>query len=242
MQTLACYLYPVLLECQVITTETVTTRYPIVYANRIKLYKAADNKLKLLFKNNDQKSVDFSGYTVQFSIFKNTASPAVTTAVTLPTSQTATTNAVLTINSILDELDPGFYNYAIDATDGNGNDVVVYSDDNYGVVGQLEIVLRHQNTTTAVQLVPNLGTTNYAAGNSSLHTFQIAYAGFTGTVNFQGSLDLQPSQFTSWFTFDTQTLIAASGQQLYTYTGSYPWVRLVITTTAGTISNILYLS
>lgn len=254
MQTLACYLYPILLECQVITNESTTTRYPIVYANRIKLYKHANNQIKLLFKNNDQKSIDFAGYTVQFNIFKNQTSPAKSTAVTIPIPAAVglvvpkVSSAVLTINSILDDLEPGLYNYSIDAgaPQGEGaavlDDPLMYTDDNYSVVGELEIILTHQPTPSAVALVPNLGITNYAAGNSQQHTFQFNYINFTGTVTFQASLDPQPGLSNSWFTFATVTPVAANTNTLYTYTGSYVWVRVRIATTSGTISKILYLS
>jgi len=254
MQTLACYLYPILLECQVITNESTTTRYPIVYANRIKLYKHANNQIKLLFKNNDQKSIDFAGYTVQFNIFKNQTSPAKSTAVTIPIPAAVGTvvpkvsQAVLTINSILDDLEPGLYNYSIDAGAPQGEGVAVlddplmYTDDNYSVVGEVEVILTHQPTPSAVTLVPNLGVTNYAAGNSQQHTFQFNYINFTGTVTFQASLDPQPGLSNSWFTFATVAPVAANTNSLYTYTGSYVWVRVQVATTSGSISKILYLS
>jgi hypothetical protein len=225
-----------------------------VYANRIKLYKHANNQIKLLFKNNDQKTIDFAGYTVQFNIFKNQTSPAKSTAVTIPIPAAVGTivpkvsHAVLTINSILDDLEPGLYNYSIDAgaPQGEGiavlDDPLMYTDDNYSVVGELEVILTHQPTPSAVVLVPNTGVTNYAAGNSQQHTFQFNYSNFTGTVTFQASLDLQPGTSNSWFTFATVNPVAANTNTLYTYTGAYVWVRVRVTTVSGTISNILYLS
>jgi hypothetical protein len=225
-----------------------------VYANRIKLYKHANNQIKLLFKNNDQKSIDFAGYTVQFNIFKNQTSPAKSTAVTIPIPAAVGTvvpkvsSAVLTINSILDDLEPGLYNYSIDAGAPQGEGVAVlddplmYTDDNYSVVGEVEVILTHQPTPSAVTLVPNLGVTNYAAGNSQQHTFQFNYINFTGTVTFQASLDPQPGLSNSWFTFATVAPVAANTNSLYTYTGSYVWVRVQVATTSGSISKILYLS
>jgi len=242
MQSLACYLYPILLECQVITEESVTTRYPIVYANRIKLYKFADNKVKLLFKDNDQKSVNFSGYTVEFSIFKNRTSPAQTTAVTIPSGNTAVTSVILTINSILDSFSPGLYNYAITATNSSGNDIVVYSDDNYSIVGEIEVALRQQIAVPPETLTVTGTTSNYVASNSTLHTFQFNYNNFNGTVRLQASLDLQPSSINSWFTFDTLTIVAVTNNVLYNYTAAYKWVRVMVTTTSGSITKILYTS
>jgi len=253
MQTLACYLYPILLECQVITNESTTTRYPIVYANRIKLYKNADNRIKLLFKNNDQKSIDFAGHTVRFNIFKNQTSPSKSTAVTIPIPAPVglvipmVSTVVLTINSILDDLEPGLYNYYIDtglpASETTAADnALLYSDDNYSAVGELEIAIRHQVTVASTVLTPNLGVTNYAAANSWNHAFQFNYNNFTGTVTFQASLDPQPGISNSWFTFATVSPVSANSNVLYNYTGSYVWVRVQVTTVSGTISNILYLS
>ena len=242
MQTLACYLYPILLECQVIVNESTTTRYPIVYANRIKLYKYANNQIKLLFKNNDQKSVDFAGYTVEFSIFKNRGSAVQTVATTIPPGPPVVTNAVLTINSVLDSLDPGLYNYSITAN-VNAVDVVVYNDDNYSVVGEVEVAAINPSTAVAAVLTPNLGITNYAAGNSTLHTFQIDFGSFVGTVRFQASLDLQPGTSNTWFDFSSDTISTTpTTSRLYNFVGAYSWVRVVVVTTSGTIGNILYLS
>jgi hypothetical protein len=254
MQTLACYLYPILLECQVITNESTTTRYPIVYANRIKLYKHANNQIKLLFKNNDQKSIDFAGYTVQFNIFKNQTSIVKSTTVTIPIPAPVGTvipkvsSTVLTINSIINDLEPGLYNFSIDTTAPILEqgvpllDPLMYIDDNYSAVGELEIAETHRQAPTATALVPNSGVTNYAAGNSQQHTFQLNYSNFTGTVIFQGSLDLQPGMSSSWFTFATVNPVAVNTNTIYTYIGAYLWVRVRVTTVSGTISNILYLS
>jgi len=253
MQTFACYLYPILLECQVITNESTTTRYPIVYANRIKLYKHADNKIKLLFKNNDQKTIDFAGHTVQFNIFKNQTSPAKSTAVTIPIPAavglviSTVSTVVLTINSILDDLEPGLYNYYIDtelpASEATAADyALLYNDDNYSAVGELEIAIRHQVTVASTVMTLNLGVSNYAAANSWNHAFQLNYSNFTGTVTFQASLDPQPGTSNSWFTFATVSPVAANSNVLYNYTGSYIWVRVRVTTVSGTVSKILYLS
>jgi hypothetical protein len=182
-----------------------------VYANRIKLYKYANNQIKLLFKNNDQKSVDFAGYTVQFNIFKNRDSAAKSVAYTIPVPSGLTPapvyNTVLSINNILDDLEPGLYNYSINATNAVNSDVIIYSDDNYSVVGELEIAVRQQVTVQSTVLVPVVGVSNAAAVNSTLHTFQFNYSNFTGTVTFQASLDVQPG---SWFTFATVTPVAAT--------------------------------
>jgi hypothetical protein len=214
-----------------------------VYANRIKLYKYANNQIKLLFKDNDQKSVNFAGYTVQFNIFKNQNSAAKSVAYTIPVPSglipTPVYNTVLSINNILDDLEPGLYNYSINAGNEGNSDVIIYSDDNYSVVGELEIAVRQQTTVQSTVLAPVSGVSNAAAANSTLHTFQFNYSNFTGTVNFQASLDVQPG---SWFTFDTVTPVSANTNVLYNYTGSYIWVRVQVTTVLGTVSNILYLS
>jgi hypothetical protein len=213
-----------------------------VYANRIKLYKYANNQIKLLFKNNDQKSVDFAGYTVEFSIFKNRGSAVQTVATTIPSGPPAVTNAVLTINSVLDDLDPGLYNYSITAN-VNAVDVVVYNDDNYSVVGEVEVAAINQPAAAAAVLTPNLGTTNYAAGNGTLHTFQIKLGTFVGTVRFQASLDLQPGLTNTWFNFGSDVITSpVNANRLYNFVGAYSWVRVVLVTTSGTIGNILYLS
>jgi hypothetical protein len=196
-----------------------------------------------LFKNNDQKSVDFAGYTVRFNIFKNTNSAVKSVAYTIPVASGVTPapvySTVLSINSILDDLDPGLYNYSIDAGNEQYGDVVLYSDDNYSVVGEIEVLLRQQTLVSSTVLALVQGVSNSAATGSTLHTFQFNYSNFTGTVTFQASLDVQPG---SWFTFATVTPVAANTNVLYNYTGSYIWVRVLVATVSGTVSNILYLS
>jgi hypothetical protein len=157
-------------------------------------------------------------------------------------------STVLTINSIINDLEPGLYNFSIDTTAPlleQGSpllDPLMYIDDNYSAVGELEIAVRHRQAPTATALVLTSGVTNYAASNSQQHTFQFNYSTFTGTVIFQGSLDLHPGVSSSWFTFATVTPVAINTNTIYTYIGAYLWVRVQITTVSGTISNILYLS
>ena len=68
MQTIEAFFYKNILEIQVIDPAIFSTRNRIVYSRTIKIYQGIDNPIHIVTKNQDQKSVDLTGYDVQVDI------------------------------------------------------------------------------------------------------------------------------------------------------------------------------
>ena len=62
------YLYPNTAEVQVFDPTIFTTRNRVVYSRPIKVYQGIDNPIQVIIRNQDQKSVDLTGYTVAAQI------------------------------------------------------------------------------------------------------------------------------------------------------------------------------
>ena len=68
MQTIEVFSYKNILEVQVIDPAIFSTRNRIVYSRTIKIYQGIDNPIHVVSKNQDQKSVDLTGYDMQIDI------------------------------------------------------------------------------------------------------------------------------------------------------------------------------
>jgi hypothetical protein len=68
MQTIDVFWYKNILEVQVQDPAIFTTRNRIVYSRPIKIYQGIDNPIHIVAKNQDQKSVDLTGYTMEIAI------------------------------------------------------------------------------------------------------------------------------------------------------------------------------
>lgn len=144
MQTIKTYLYPNTVEVQILDTSIFTVRNRVVYSRPIKVYQGIDNPIQVIVKNQDQKAVDLTGYSVQADIQDSTnqvtiASYAVTWA-NIAQGQGNFTIDLTTINS----LEQRFYKLTFRTiADAEGGDVIeapLYIDSNYGVPLDLEIL------------------------------------------------------------------------------------------------------
>lgn len=68
MQTIDVFWYKNILEVQVIDPAIFSVRNRIVYSRTIKIYQGIDNPIHVVTKNQDQKSVDLTGYDMQVDI------------------------------------------------------------------------------------------------------------------------------------------------------------------------------
>lgn len=76
---------------------------------------------------------------------------------------------------------------------------------------------------------------------NGMQTFAIYPNMFTGTVEIDASLLSQPSSDPSdWFTVATETYAAVTSVQTINVTGNFLWLRLKVTSTVGTLTQILY--
>lgn len=141
MITVKAYIYPNTAEVQVFDPSIFSVRNRIVYSRPIKVYQGIDNPVQVIVRNQDQKAVNLTGYTVQASVQDPTnevtiESYAVTFA-NIATGQGAFTLDKGTINT----LENRFYKLTFKTVKTSDNtEAPVYIDDNYGAPLDLEIL------------------------------------------------------------------------------------------------------
>jgi hypothetical protein len=141
MITVKTYLYPNTAEVQVFDPAIFTTRNRQVYSRPIKVYQGVDNPVQVIVRNQDQKNVNLTGYTVQASIQdptnKTTIETYAVTFANIAVGQGTFTLDKGTINS----LENRFYKLTFKTIKTSDNtEQPVYIDDNYGVPLDLEIL------------------------------------------------------------------------------------------------------
>jgi hypothetical protein len=112
-----------------------------VYSHPIKVYQGVDNPIQVVVKNQDQKKVNLTGYTVQASIQdpinQVTVETYAVTFANIAIGQGTVTLDKGTINS----LEQRFYKLTFKTIKtSDSTEQPVYIDDNYGVPLDLEIL------------------------------------------------------------------------------------------------------
>ena len=118
-----------------------TTRNRQVYSRPIKVYQGIDNPVQVLVKNQDQKNVNLTGYTVQASIQDPTNQVTIETyAVTF--ANIAVGQGTFTLDKgTINSLENRFYKLTFKTIKtSDSTEQPVYIDDNYGVPLDLEIL------------------------------------------------------------------------------------------------------
>ena len=141
MITVKAFIYPNTAEVQVFDPAIFTTRNRQVYSRPIKVYQGIDNPVQVLVKNQDQKNVNLTGYTVQASIQDPTNQVTIETyAVTF--ANVAVGQGTFTIDrGTINTLENRFYKLTFKTIKtSDSTEQPVYIDDNYGVPLDLEIL------------------------------------------------------------------------------------------------------
>ena len=141
MITIKTYLYKNIAEVQIMDPSIFTTRNLIVYSRPIKVYQGIDNPIQVVVKNQDQKNVNLTGYTVQASIQDPTNQVTIETyAVTF--ANVAVGQGTFTLDrGTINTLENRFYKLTFKTTKtSDSTEQPIYIDDNYGVPLDLEIL------------------------------------------------------------------------------------------------------
>jgi len=112
-----------------------------MYSRPIKVYQGIDNPIQVLVKNQDQKNVNLTGYTVQASIQDPTNQVTIETyAVTF--ANVAIGQGTFTLDKgTINTLENRFYKLTFKTIKtSDSTEQPVYIDDNYGVPLDLEIL------------------------------------------------------------------------------------------------------
>ena len=139
----------------------ITTRNRVVYSRPIKVYQGIDNPIQLVVKNQDQKPVNLTGYTVQIDIQdpnnQLTAYSFTANSSGAYSNLTIGTTTVLFSAAVVNSLDQRFYKLTTRLINNtNSTQMPLYIDDNYGVPLDLEVLPAYYSSTTPVV---NLGET-----------------------------------------------------------------------------------
>lgn len=136
MQTLRIYLYHQILKLQFREGGLLTTEDRTVYAKPLTIYKGIDNPIKVVVKNQDQKTVDLTGLTVYVEMLTRPGGDYIGTFTAEATATDDRTKGRLTITvpaSLINPIVAGWYHFLVKYVDGSGNNLPAYNDDNYGI-------------------------------------------------------------------------------------------------------------
>lgn len=245
MQPVSFYLYDNILQVQILVDPLIKQRNNVVYAKNLKLYKGVDNTFKVQFKNQDQKPVNIIGKDIKFHVLKEgTRSTFITKPMRVIDGAKGIALVVIKEADLFD-LRGRMYHYSISVTDGEGNDVVAYADDNYGVRGTIELMDGHYPEFKDSEILSVNATTHVTDGvapvNNSLHTFQVFFTDYTGDVVVQASMDEVPSSLNAtWIDVATTSYVAQTDSVFLLVQGNYTYLRLKTVPTTGTVDRVIY--
>ena len=249
MQTLPIYLYSNNLD--VILDLDFTTRGAnrVMYQNDLKVQKGIKNKIRVQFKNSDQKRIPISNtQTFVFSMFDATNQMLLIEKQLTVIDDGATlglrglAELTLTESDTLN-LEKTSYQYAVtyqDPTDGTF--LPAYSNTYYGINGTLqllediypvlkpsqEVVSFNQSYNQDSRMYEHTSGDVYAypefKSNTALHTAAIYMTNFIGTVYVQGTLD-NSTNMSNYYTIASLNYNGFKGIDYLNWNGIYSYVR-----------------
>ena len=163
MPTITSYLAIQKLPVEVLdySDPTLKTRNRVVYSRPIKVYQGIDNPIQIIVKNQDQKPVNLSGYTIQVDIQDpDNQVTAYSFAANGSGAYSNLTIGTTTLNfaaNVVNSLDQRFYKLTTRIiSNADSTQAPLYIDDNFGVPLDLEVLPAYYASSTAVV---NLGET-----------------------------------------------------------------------------------
>lgn len=260
MQSLFVYYYPNTVEVQLNLDPTTRLRNYFMYKRTVKVYKGIDNIIQFVFKNSENKPVNITGWNVNFNIISDEEGAIVfSQPVTVIDANVGIVTTTIGELALID-LNNVQYNYSLSITNQTtGQEQVVYTDDNYGARGEIELLDGHYptfkpsiNVTLPTSSNTNIVTSSVAADTparqqSAHHSAQFYFAAFTGTINVQATLDpIPPNGWSgantsiSWSSVSTLSFATQTTNTYFNWDGVYSACRFVITPTIGSVTKIYY--
>lgn len=141
MQVIETYLYPNIVEVQILDSTIYHLRNRTVYSRPIKIYKGIDNPIQVIVYNQDNKPIPMDGYTVEAHIQDSTNKVTVKTyTVTFEDSVTGSGH-ILIDQPTLDDLDQRYYKLAFKLVKiSDSTEQPMYTDVNFNVPIDLEVL------------------------------------------------------------------------------------------------------
>ena len=142
MPLITSYLYENIIEVQILDTNpTIKTRNNVVYSRPIKIYQGIDNPVQVHIKNQDQKSVNLTGYAVQVDIQDPLVQGSVESLAMVMTDITTGQGTVTIVRDVVNALDQRYYKLTIKLIKQSTNaERPLYIDTNFGALLDLEVL------------------------------------------------------------------------------------------------------
>jgi uncharacterized protein YukJ len=142
------YLYSNIVEVQIWDPTIFSPRNRVVYSRPITVYQGIDNPLQIVIKNQDQKPVNMTGYTVQLNIEDPVNEVTAYSLAVNFTDITKGTGTVTVDTSTVNSLDQRIYKLTLKKVlTANNSETPLYIDDNFGVPLDLEVKPAYYSTT-----------------------------------------------------------------------------------------------
>jgi hypothetical protein len=156
MNVINTYLYPNTLCIQILDTTVTNVRNRQVYSRPIKIYQGIDNPIQISIKNQDQKSIDLTGYSVQVDIQDPTNKVTVISYGVAWTGITVGQGMITIDEATVNSLEQRFYKLTTRTIRHVDNaETPAYIDDNYGVLLDLEVLPAYYAITEPSPYVDN---------------------------------------------------------------------------------------
>lgn len=142
------YLYSNIVEVQIWDPTIFSPRNRVVYSRPITVYQGIDNPLQIVIKNQDQKPVNMTGYTVQLNIEDPVNEVTAYSLAVNFTDITKGTGTVTVDTATVNSLDQRIYKLTLKKVLVSDNsETPLYIDDNFGVPLDLEVKPAYYSTT-----------------------------------------------------------------------------------------------
>lgn len=259
MQVLPVYLYQNNLDVILDLDPTVRGVNRVMYQHDLKIQKGLKNKVRIQFKNSDQKRVNISNtQTFVFSMFdainrRLLIEKELTVLDQGTTSTRGLAELTLTESDTVD-LDKSSYTYSVKYVDpADGTYLPAYSNTYYDINGTLHLyediypVLQPSIEVSDLQISYNSSTELYEYksraiyaspeynGNTALHTMAFYLTGFKGTVHVQATLNNNPDDLANYSTIESIVYTGVTGVEYINFNGVYSYVNLLVIPEKGPI-------
>mgnify|MGYP000709359598 CR=1 FL=1 len=141
MQQIQSYLYPNVVEVQIMDPTIFSPRNRVVYSRPIKVYQGIDNPLQVVVRNQDQKPVNLTGYLVQLDIQDPIIQGSVDSLAVTITDYAHGLGTVTIPREVVNVLDQRYYKITVKLIVVETNkERPMYVDDNFGASLDLEVL------------------------------------------------------------------------------------------------------
>ena len=141
MQQIQSYLYPNIVMVQFLDPTIFSPRNIVVYSRPIKVYQGIDNPLQIVIKNQDQKSVNITGYLVQIDIQDPQARGSMESLAVEVTDYVKGLGTVTIPRDVVNSLDLRLYKLTVKLINQETNkERPLYTDANFGAPIDLEVL------------------------------------------------------------------------------------------------------